>query len=248
MAKIAKKPASSKSTASKPAKGAVKTTTVKAAAQSEFGQPKKRRPFTVFLIIDDGSVRSSLAGFLRQQKLEVHDYMTAMEFYRDYRTPVPGVLVSEVHLRGMNGIELFQKLTEQKSDLLVGFLAGQADAPLAAKGIKSGALDFVTKPVTEEKLMAMVARAYAAHYDVDWDFVGEDMDDVEKSMSRLTAREKETLDLVADGLSSRDISEELEISVKTVEAHRSRINDKMRADDLPHLIRKVMAYNEEHGT
>ncbi len=255
MAKIAKKSTASKSNASKPAsskpnaskstKSAAKQKSVKAAAQSEFNQLKKRQPFTVFLIIDDGAVRSSLAGFLRQQKLEVHDYMTAMEFYRDYRTPVPGVLVSEVHLRDMSGIELFQKLTGQKSDLLVGFLAGQAEAPLAVHGMKSGAIDFVTKPVTENNLMALVARAYAVYYDVDWDFVGEDLDDVEMSMSRLTTREKETLNLVADGLSSRDISEKLGISVKTVEAHRSRIHDKMRADDLPHLIRMVMAYNEE---
>ena len=247
MAKIAKKPTASKTTASKTTKRAAKTTTVRAAAQSEFSQQKKRRPFTVFLIIDDGSVRSSLADFLRKQKVDVHDYMTAMEFYRDYRKPVPGVLVSEIHLRGMGGMELLQKLTAQKSDLLVAFLAGQADAPLAVQGIKAGAIDFITKAVTEEKLMALVARAYAIYYDVDWDFVGEDLADVEKSISRITVREKETLDLVADGLSSREIAARLDISTKTVEAHRARINDKMRADDLPHLIRMVMAYNEAQG-
>ncbi len=248
MAKIARKPAASKTTASKTAKRAAKKTTVKSAPQSEFSQPKKRRSFTVFLIIDDSSVRSSLADFLRKQKVDVHDYMTAMEFYRDYRKPVPGVLLSEIHLRGMSGMELFQKLTAQKSDLLIAFLTGHADAPLAVRGMKDGAIDFLTKPVTKEKLMALVARAYAVHYDVDWDFVGEDLADIEKSISRITEREKETLDLVADGLSSREIAARLDISTKTVEAHRSRINDKMRADDLPHLIRMVMAYNEDQGT
>ncbi len=248
MAKIAKKPTASQPSTSEPAKRAAKQTTVRVAPQSEFSQPKKRRPFTIFLIVDDGSVRSSLADSLRQQKFDVQDYMTAMEFYRDHRQPVPGVLVSEIHLRGMSGMELFQKLTAQKSDLLVAFLTGQADAPLAVQGMKDGAIDFLTKPVTEEKLMALVARAYAMYYDVDWDFVGEDLADIEKSISRITAREKEILDLVADGLSSREIAARLDISTKTVEAHRSRINDKMRADDLPHLIRMVMAYNEEQGT
>ena len=101
------------------------------------------------------------------------------------------------------------------------------------------------KPVTDEKLLALVARAYAAYYDVDWEFVGEDLGDVEKSISRITGREMEILDLVAEGLSSREIAGRLDISGKTVEAHRARINDKMRADDLPHLIRMVMAHNEE---
>lgn len=240
MAKIAKK-----STASKPAKRAATKTTVGAGKQSEFSQPKKRRPFTVFLIIDDGSVRSSMADFLRKQKVDVQDYMTAMEFYRDYRKAVPGVLVSEINLRGMGGMELFQKLTAAKSDLLIAFLAGQAEAPLAVQGMKAGATDFMIKPVTEEKLMALVARAYATYYDVDWDFVGEDLADIERSIGRITTREKETLDLVVDGLSSRNIAAKLDISAKTVEAHRARVNDKMRADDLPHLIRMVMAYNEQ---
>jgi len=247
MAKIEKKPTASKTTASKTAKRAAKPTTVRSAKQSEFTQPKKRRPFTVFLIMDDGAVRSSLADFLRKQKVDVQDYMTAMEFYRDYRKPVPGVLVSEMNLRGMSGMELFQKLTAQKSDLVIAFLTGYAGAPVAIQGMKAGAIDFVTAPVTEEKLMAMVARSYASYYDVDWDFVGEDLADIEKSISRITEREKETLDLVADGLSSREIAARLDISPKTVEAHRARINDKMRADDLPHLIRMVMAYNEAQG-
>ncbi len=101
------------------------------------------------------------------------------------------------------------------------------------------------RPVHEDSLIALVARAYAMYYDVDWDFVGEDLYDVEKGISRVTGREREVLDLVADGLSSREIGTHLNISIKTIEAHRARINDKMRADDLPHLIRMVMAYNEE---
>ena len=90
-----------------------------------------------------------------------------------------------------------------------------------------------------------VARAYASYYGVDWDFVGEDLDDIEKSLSRITGREREVLDLVVEGLSSREIGARLGVSTKTVEAHRARINDKMRSDDLPHLIRMMLVYNEE---
>ena len=217
----------------------------KSAPQSEFSQLKKRRPFTVFLVIDDREFRESLAAVLRKQHIEVRDYMTPMEFYRDYRKPTPGVLITEIHLRGMTGIELFAKLTAEKNDLLVAFLAGHADAPLAIKGLKAGAIDFLVKPAREESLTGLVARAYAIYYDVDWDFAGEDLDDIETSINRTTPREKEVLDLIVEGHSSRAIGELLGIAAKTVEAHRASINEKMRADDLPHLMRMVIAYNEE---
>ncbi|HQX53677.1 MAG TPA: response regulator [Planctomycetaceae bacterium] len=242
MAAKAKKPVASKATS----RSATKTSS-KTASPSEFSQPKKRRPFTVFLVVDDRTLRESLSGFLSKQQIHVRDYMTAMEFYRDYLTPVPGVVITEIHLRGMSGTELFEKLTADKSDLVVSFIAGHADAPLAVQQMNAGASDFLMKPVTEEGLLALVARAYALHYDIDWDFVGEDLDDLEESLKRVSVREREVLDLVASGHSSRDIGSQLGVSTKTVEAHRARINDKMRADDLPHLIRMIMAYNEEHG-
>lgn len=215
------------------------------AVQSEFSQQKKRRPFTVFLIMDDAALRRSLGEMLRDHHVPLQDYMTAMEFYRDYRTPTPGVLLTEMHLRGMTGIELFEKLSGERKDLLVAFIAGHAEAPTAVRAMNAGAIDFLMKPVTQESLLGFVARAYAFCYDTDWDFVGEDVEDIKRSISRVTGRERQVLDLVAKGYSSREISAQLGISAKTVEAHRARINDKMRADDLPHLIRMILAYKDE---
>ena len=217
----------------------------RASAQSEFSQSKKRKPFTVFLIVDDQKLRQTLVEILKSEKIDVQDYMTAMEFYRDYREAKPGVLISEIQLRGMSGVELFEKLAADKQDLPVAFISGHADAPTAIQGMQAGAIDFMTKPVHGEALISLIARAYATYYDVDWDFVGEDLDDIEKSINRITGREREILDLVVEGLSSREIGARLGISIKTVEAHRARINDKMRSDDLPHLIRMMMVYNDD---
>lgn len=217
----------------------------KVSAQSEFSQPKKRKPFTVFLIVDDRPLRQTLVEILSSEKIEVQDYMTAMEFYRDYREAKPGVLITEIQLRGMTGMELFEKLSADKQDLPVAFISGHADAPTAIQGMQAGAIDFLTKPVQGESIIAVVARAYASYYDVDWDFVGEDLEDIEKSLSRITGREREVLDLVVEGLSSREIGARLGVSTKTVEAHRARINDKMRSDDLPHLIRMMLVYNDD---
>ena len=213
----------------------------KASAQSEFSQPKKRKPFTVFLIVDDQTIRQSLVEILKSEKIDVQDYMTAMEFYRDYREAKPGVVVSELNLRGMTGIELAEKLAADKKNVLFTLLAGHADAPVAVRAMQENVLDFLLKPVNAKSLLALVARAYAQYYDVDWDFVGEDLDFIEDSLSRITTREREVLDLLVDGHSSREIGSQLGVSTKTVEAHRSRINDKMRSDDLAHLVRMVLA-------
>ena len=215
---------------------------------SEFNQPKKRKPFSVFLVIDDRNTRETLAAALKELQVEVHDYMTAMEFYRDYRNPVPGLLLTEIHLRGMSGLELQDKLAADKNDLMIAFIAGHAEAPTAVKAMQAGVVDFLPKPIQVESLVELVGRAYAMYYDVDWDFVGEDLDDIERNINRITGREREVLDLVVLGLSSREIGLKLDISVKTVEAHRAHINDKMRASDLAHLVRMVMAYQEDSAS
>jgi len=220
----------------------------KAPPQTEFEQSKKRRPFTVFLVEDDQAVRASLVEALNDQKIAVRDYMTAMEFYRDYRDPVPGVLILDLRLPGMSGMELQDKLNEEGFELPIVMISGHADVPMAVRAMKNGAFDFLCKPVKVEDLIQAVGRAYAFYYDVDAEVLEDELEDTEESINRLTGRERQVLDHVVEGLSSREIAAELGVSTKTVEAHRARINDKMRADNVSHLIRMCFAYNEEHGT
>ena len=216
----------------------------KAPPPTEFHQPKKRKSFTVFLVEDDQAVRAGLVESLSEAKIVVRDYMTAMEFYRDFRESVPGVLILDIRLPGMTGPELQQKLAKDGFDLPVIMIAGHADVPAAVQSMKDGALDFLCKPLSAEKMIAAIERAYNFYYDVDTHLFSEELEETESSLSRLTSREREVLDFVVDGLSSREIAEELGVSAKTVEAHRARINDKMRADDVAHLIRVCFAYNE----
>ena len=213
---------------------------------TEFEQPRKRKPFTVFLVEDDQAVRASLVEALAEFKITVRDYMTAMEFYRDYREPVPGVLILDLRLPGMTGSELQDKLIEDGFELPIVMISGHADVPMAVRAMKNGAFDFLCKPVRVEALVAAIARAYAYFYDVDAEVFEDELEETEDSINRLTGRERQVLDHVVDGLSSREIAQELGVSTKTVEAHRARINDKMRADNVSHLIRMCFAYNEEH--
>lgn len=220
----------------------------KSAPLTEFEQIKKRKPFTVFLVEDDQAVRASLVEALGEYKIPVRDYMTAMEFYRDYREPVPGVLILDLRLPGMTGIELQDKLTEDGFELPIVMISGHADVPMAVRAMKNGAFDFLCKPIKVEALVAAVARAYAYFYEVDGEIFEDELEETEDSIDRLTSREREVLNHVVDGLSSREIASELGVSTKTVEAHRARINDKMRADNVSHLIRMCFAYNEEHAS
>lgn len=214
----------------------------KAPPPTEFENLRKRRDFTVFLVEDDQAIRGSMKEALEEEKLVVNDYMTAMEFYRDFRDVVPGVLILDIRLPGMTGIELQEKLAEEDFPLPIVMISGHADVPMAVRAMKNGAFDFLCKPVKVEDLLAAVARAYHFYYDVDVD-MDDELDATEDSLNRLTSREREVLDHVVDGLSSREIAEELAVSTKTVEAHRARINDKMRADNVAHLIRMCFNYN-----
>jgi FixJ family two-component response regulator len=225
----------------------LRRTEKKAPPLTEFEQPKKRKPFTVFLVEDDQEVRATLVEALKTLKLDVRDYMTAMEFYRDYRERTPGVLVLDLRLPGMTGLELQEKLAADKFDLPIVMISGHADVPMAVRAMKNGAFDFLCKPLRIDDLIAGVGRAYAYFYDVEDDRFTDDLEETEESINRLTSRERQVLDMVVDGLSSREIAEELDVSTKTVEAHRARINDKMRAENVAHLIRMSFAYREEQN-
>lgn len=214
----------------------------KAPPPTEFSNPKKRRPFSVFLVEDDQDIRSSMVEALQAEGIDVTDYMTAMEFYRDYREPRPGVLILDIRLPGMSGVELQEKLASEDFDLPIVMISGHADVPVAVRAMKDGAFDFLCKPVKVEELVAATERAYNCFYDITVDMTDE-IDDTENSLNRLTGREREVLDHVVDGLSSREIAEALNVSTKTVEAHRARVNDKMRANNVAHLIRMCFNYN-----
>lgn len=209
---------------------------------TEFDTPRKRKDFTIFLVEDDQAIRASMKEALVEEKLTVNDYMTAMEFYRDYREVVPGVLILDIRLPGMSGIELQEKLAGEDFPLPIIMISGHADVPMAVRAMKNGAFDFLCKPVKVEDMLEAVSRAYHYYYDLDMN-MDEELDETEDSLNRLTTREREVLDHVVDGLSSREIAEELTVSTKTVEAHRARINDKMRANNVAHLIRMCFNYN-----
>ncbi len=211
-------------------------------AKTEFDKRSRRREFTVFLVHDNEERRASLAEMLSSEKLVVREYMTAMEFYRDYREPLPGVLVLDTRLRGMSAIDLLDKLAGDDFLLPVLLMAGHAHSTIAVRAMHKGASEFLCKPVQGEELIAAVRRAYHCYYDIKLDDIDAELNATEDGLNRLTSRELEVLEGVMDGSSSRSIAAQLGISTKTVEAHRVHINDKMRVNDIGHLVRLCLNY------
>ncbi|MFN9719237.1 MAG: response regulator transcription factor [Planctomycetota bacterium] len=212
---------------------------------AEFDHPKKRRPFEVFLIVDNSVERSDLAKALATTGIPVREYMTAREFRLDYRENTPGVVVAEYRLRDMLATRLKTDLEASEIEVPFVLLISPADSSDGIKAMRYQGADFVVKSTADHKLPMAVRRAYSHWYDTDWEYVAIDLDFVDECMLRLTDREHEVLKLMSNGHSSREIGRKLKVSVKTVEAHRSRISDKLRADDLADLCRMICALHED---
>ncbi|RLS78027.1 MAG: DNA-binding response regulator [Planctomycetota bacterium] len=210
----------------------------------EFVLTELRKPFTVFLIKSDESVRSEMTALLRTAQIEVREYLTATEFYLDEKYNVPGVVLIDARIQGMPVAELMTRLQEANSAIQVVAIASHAHVPAGIQLLQQGASDFISRPLDSHELISTIARAYCVHYDIPSSALFDSTEDIAAGLSRLTERERQVLDLLIKGQSSRGISDHLGIRVKTVEAHRSRVNDKMRSRDVAHLIRMCYALPE----
>ncbi len=195
---------------------------------------------TVFVVDDDPAIRNSLQLLLEMTGLTVRTFSSAGSFLNNYQPGDSGCLILDIRMSGMNGLELQRELVRRNFDLPIVVLTGFADVPTAIRALKSGAVEFLEKPVEDDVLLGHVRRALA------WDAEHRpqrDADDrVRARLSRLTAREGEVLRFVVDGLSSKEIGYRLHITCKTVEAHRLRMMKKMEVDSVADLVRMVSLF------
>lgn len=199
---------------------------------------------TVFIVDDDASVREALAWLLRSRRLpsESFDSAEAFDAMLQNRPPQrqPCCLLLDVRMPGMNGLALFDLLTA-RGDLAampVIFLTGHADVPTAVDTVKRGAFDFCEKPFSDNALVDRIEQALA----LSAEHLSQmrERSDVQVRLSDLTDRERDVMDLVVAGLPNKLIADQLDISVRTVEVHRSRVFDKMQvksAVELANLLR-----------
>jgi len=194
---------------------------------------------TVFIVDDDEEVRDSLRLLLESVGLQVRCYPSATEYLEAFDPSWPGCLIVDIRMPGMSGLDMQERLAEQPIKPPVIIITGHGDVPMAVRAVKAGAVDFIEKPFRDQILLDSVHRAI----EMDAKQRGEAMrlSDIREHLGRLTPREREVLDRVILGKRNKTISEELGITLSTVEAHRSRVMDKMEADSLSQLMRMMLS-------
>jgi len=194
---------------------------------------------TVYVVDDDASTRELLSWLMKREGLDVQTFAEARAFLESYSPDAPGCLILDLNMPGMSGLDLQQNLNAAGVSIPVVFLSGRADVPNAVRAVKEGAIDFIEKSFDYKRVAALVreciardARArverQARHASV-------------QRFAQLTQREREVLDLVVAGKTNRDIADALDISVKTVEAHRSSLMEKVDAESVAELVQAALA-------
>ena len=193
---------------------------------------------TIFVIDDHASVRDALGEMLSVFGYAVKTYESADSFLQALDRQIPGCIVADVRMPGTDGIGLVRELARRNVALPVVLISGHADVPMAVAAIKSGAEDFIEKPVDDSQLVAAINRALARTFE---------QQDLHKSQSvlgarfaRLTPRQVEIFDLVVEGFTSHAISDKLNISVRTVESYRAEVMEKMQAESIAALVRQAI--------
>jgi FixJ family two-component response regulator len=190
---------------------------------------------SVYVIDDDMSVRAAVKRLIESTGLHVHAFATATEFLRFQRPDVPGCLILDVCLPGLNGLDLQRELSAGGLHLPVIFLTGHGDIPMTVQAMKAGAVEFLTKPFRNQDLLQAVAQA--VEQDRQARQQRAELAQLRERYLRLTAREREVLELVVSGLLNKQIARELGTSEVTVKVHRSQMMQKMEAGSLVDLVR-----------
>ena len=197
----------------------------------------KQRP--IHIVDDDASVLKSLSALLRAHGHDTRTFGSAEAFLADRDACESGILLLDIRMPGMTGLQLQAKLVESGSELPIVFMTGHGDIPMAIEAIRAGASDFVEKPFTDDVLLSAIARALEACSGTE---PAAPIDErASEKLAVLTARERDVFDHLVLGETNKIIAHELGISQRTVEVHRGRIKAKLNAGSLADLIRLKQA-------
>ena len=190
---------------------------------------------TVFVVDDDPAMRDSLTWLIESAGLRVQAFGSAEAFLRVCYPGQAGCLLLDVRMPGMSGLELQAYLAREEIRIPVIIITGHGDVAMAVKAMRAGALDFIEKPFDHEALLASLRMALDADRKRRDD--RSQRAEIARRLAELTPREHEVMEMVIEGRSNREIAAALGVSTKTVEAHRARVMDKMRAQSLAELVR-----------
>jgi FixJ family two-component response regulator len=191
--------------------------------------------FTVFLVDDDAGVLKAVSRVLRGRGYDVRAYTSAREFLAHHDATLPGCAVLDVAMPDLDGLALQQALTAEEAHRSVIFITGKGDVPTSVRAMKAGAVDFLTKPVSDEVLIEAVARA--KKQDAETRKSHAELAAIRAKLATLTPREREVLGHVVAGRLNKQIAGDLGTVEKTIKVHRSRMMEKLGVRMVADLVR-----------
>ncbi len=210
----------------------------------------------VHIIDDDPDFLKSLTFMLESEALDLYTYSSALHFLQrvDEQPPVVGIIVSDIRMPKMSGIELQAEILRRHCMAPMIFMTAHGDVALAVQAMRRGAADFIEKPFPPERLVESIRQTAVNFPDVmrrvnarsNSEGEGEVADfDIMGRIESLSPREREVLDCVLQGVLNKQIASQLTISIKTVEMHRANMMNKMHAKSLPDLVRMTVGYTPQ---
>ncbi len=193
----------------------------------------RRDQYPIFIVDDEESVLESMAFMLESYGYRVETFSQGQAFLDAIDTDQVGCVLLDSRMPGLRGQDVQKILSNQNSALSIIYLTGHGDIPMAVDALKNGAIDFFQKPVDGDSLVNAIDRAMQASESSARGFAES------KAMESLTQREREVLDLIVQGKKNQQMADELCVSLRTIEVHRSNVMKKLQADSLAVLIRKV---------
>jgi len=191
----------------------------------------------VYLVDDDEAVRDSLGFLFKSIGLKYEAYASALDFLERYDARRHACLVADIRMPGLSGLELQQRLNEERAEVPIIFITGHGDVPMAVTAMKSGAADFIQKPFRDQDLIDRINKALAR--DLDHRRGRAEQDEIRNRIALLTPREKEVMQRVVRGQANKVIAMDLGVSQRTVELHRARVMRKLKMRSVAELVHAV---------
>jgi FixJ family two-component response regulator len=198
---------------------------------------------TIYIVDDDDGMRRALVALLSTVGYPTAAFDRASEFLAKFKADDPGCLVLDIRMPEMSGLELQQHLNRMGSMLPVIFITGHGDVPMAVQAMKMGALEFIQKPFREQDLLDRINQALQLDAENRKDQARRS--EVAKRLDTLTPREREVMNLVVEGEANKAIAIDLGLSERTVEIHRAKVMEKMRARSVAHLVRLHLSLSDD---